>query len=220
MAAVRPPQIPAALTEPALFELIDGARHAGERWADATPDLAAGEAEGVRLEGCALERVDLTGARLPGLELRDCRLTGCSLANVLALRADLVRVELRGCRLTGLDLAEVAGGDVLLEGCRADLSSLRFAKLTRATFRDCLLARADLGGADLRGAAFEGCDLSGAELSGARLERATLVNCRLDGVRGIEALRGVRMAWPDVVGLAAAFAAQLGIELLDDEDRA
>ena len=216
----QPPRLPPHLADGALVELADGARFDGERLADATPGVRAHGAEGVRFERCELARVDLTGARLPNLELRDSRLVDCSLANVFALRGDLVRTELRGCRLTGLDLAEVAGGVVLMRDCRADLASFRFAKLTRATFRGCLLARADFSGADLRGAVFEDCDLSGAELSGARLERATLAGCRLDGAGGIEALRGVRMAWPDIIELAGAFAARLGIEVLDDEDRA
>jgi len=197
--------------------LLDGAEHADERWAEA--DLSGAQAEAVRLRRCHLERVVLDGARLPDLELADVVLESCSLANLFALRAHVARVELRGCRLTGMDLAELGGGDLVLRGCRADLVSLRFARLLRATFVDCALTGADLSGADLRGARFEGCDLSGAELSGARLDRASLLGCRLDGVRSPAALRGVRMRWADVVGLAGAFAAALGVEVLDDEDR-
>jgi uncharacterized protein YjbI with pentapeptide repeats len=75
---------------------------------------------------------------------------------------------------------------------------------------------ADLAGADLRGARFERCDLTEVELRDARLEGAVFDGCRLADVRGATALRGARMRWEDVVGLAGAFAGELGIGLLED----
>ena len=84
-------------------------------------------------------------------------------------------------------------------------------------FRDCLLTGADLSGADLRGARFERCDLTEAELREARLEGAVFDSCRLEAIRGALSLRGTRMRWEDIVGLAGAFAAELRIELIPDE---
>lgn len=50
---------------------------------------------------------------------------------------------------------------------------------------------------------------------GARLQGAVFDRCRMEGLRGAEALRGARMRWDDIVGLAGAFASALGIELID-----
>src|SRR5215211_5738285 len=155
-----------------------------------------------------LERVELSGSRLPRWSLRDTRLRECSLANLEAPWSEWRAVELHGCRLTGLDLRDSDG--------RADLMSLRSARLEGAAFRDCLLAGADLSGADLRGARFERCNLAEVELREARLEGAVFDRCRLADVRGAMALRGTRMRWEDVVSLAGAFAGELGIELIED----
>ena len=47
-----------------------------------------------------------------------------------------------------------------------------------------------------------------------------LRGCALDGVSGLERLRGAAMPWADVVGNAGAFAAALGIRVLgEDADR-
>jgi uncharacterized protein YjbI with pentapeptide repeats len=195
--------------------LADGAHHRHERWAGA--GLSGQAARDVELAQAELRRVDLDGARLHRLTLTDVRLIDCSLANLDALGADLQRVTLEGCRMTGVALPEARLEDVAITGCRADLANLRFARGRRVRFEDCSLAQADLSGADLRGARLVGCDLRGAELAGALMAGAVLDGCRLDGLRGVGGLRGARMRWADVVELAGAFAAELGIELIEDE---
>jgi uncharacterized protein YjbI with pentapeptide repeats len=62
---------------------------------------------------------------------------------------------------------------------------------------------------------FVNCDLSGADLGGARLRRCELRGCTIDGIRGIESLRGVGMRWDDVVAAAGTFAAALGVKELE-----
>jgi hypothetical protein len=54
-------------------------------------------------------------------------------------------------------------------------------------------------------------------LVGATGERLELVGCELEGLDGIEVLRGARMRWSDVLANAALFARALGIELVEDE---
>jgi len=44
-----------------------------------------------------------------------------------------------------------------------------------------------------------------------------LRDCVLDGIRGIEALRGAAMPWPDLVAAAGELAAALGIAVLEED---
>src|SRR6476661_10617850 len=69
----------------------------------------------------------------------------------------------------------------------------------------------------LRRAELRRCRLTGAELAEARLEDVTFDDCRLDlvGLRGVEALKGARMPWNDVLENGPLFAAALGLEILD-----
>jgi uncharacterized protein YjbI with pentapeptide repeats len=159
---------------------------------------------------------DLTGAQKRRWILKDTLLRDVDLANAEAPYSEWRVVELRGCRLTGFDIRDSTGLHVLFEDCRADLMSLRSARIEGAIFRDCVLTGADFSGADLRGARFERCDLTEVELREARLEGATLDGCRLAGIRGALSLRGTRMRWDDVVELAPSFAGALEIELLED----
>ena len=159
---------------------------------------------------------DLAGAHKRRWILKDTLLRDVDLANAEAPYSEWRIVALRGCRLTGFDLRDSTGLHVLFEDCRADLMSLRSARIEGAIFRGCVLTGADFSGADLRGARFERCDLTEVELREARLEGATLDGCRLAGIRGALSLRGTRMRWDDVVELAPSFAGALEIELLED----
>jgi uncharacterized protein YjbI with pentapeptide repeats len=118
--------------------------------------------------------------------------------------------------MTGLQWAEGSWRDVLVDGGIADLAALRHARLERVTFRDCRLVEADLIEARLREVTFERCDFAGADVRGARFERVTMRGCRLDGMQGIESLRGVSMPWSDIVDAAGVFAGALGVKVLDE----
>lgn len=125
------------------------------------------------------------------------------------------RVELRRCRLTGSELGESDLTDVVFVDCRLDLVGLRFAKLERVVFRDCRMSECDFYEASLKDVTFERCELRGARFLGATIERVDLSACDLAGASGVEALRGARMSWDDVLANAPVFASALGIEILD-----
>jgi len=147
-------------------------------------------------------------------DLVDATVENRDWANRRAPGVVLRRVELRLCRLTGAELGESALTDVTFAGCRLDLAALRFAKLERVVFRDCRMAECDFHEASLSDVSFERCELREARFTGARVERVELAGCDLLGATGVEALRGARMPWNDVLANAPAFAIALGIEIV------
>jgi uncharacterized protein YjbI with pentapeptide repeats len=147
----------------------------------------------------------------------DARIENGDFSNERHLGSSLRRVELHLCRLTGAELAEAAWTDVTVTDCRLDLAGMRHATLERVVFRDCNLDEIELAGARLKDVLFERCRLRAASLAGATGERLELVGCELEGLDGIEVLRGARMRWSDVLANAALFARALGIELVEDE---
>ena len=125
------------------------------------------------------------------------------------------RVELRRCRLTGAELAEAKLSDVVFDECRLDLAGLRIAKLERVVFRECRMAECDLYGASLTDVLFEKCELREATFIDVKLKRVELRGCDLSGLRGVDALRGARMPWSDVLENGPLFAAALGLDIID-----
>ena len=207
---IDPPDLPDVL-EPATALGPEGLEAALLEDADASGLRAAA----VRIDASRLIRVVLSGARLANLDVRDSELTGCDLANADLRGAVLRRTRVSGGRLTGLTWTDGEAGDVALEDCRADLAALAGARLERVRFSSCSLAQADLQGARLKTVVFEDCDLTAADVSGCRFDGVELRGCRLEGLRGAAALRGVAMPWGDVLQSAAVFAAACGVRVLD-----
>jgi uncharacterized protein YjbI with pentapeptide repeats len=169
------------------------------------------------LQGALLRDATLGGARLGSLGMLDCVLEHCDLAALEASGASLARVALTGSRLTGVVATEARLKDVSLIDCRLNLALLHDARLERVTFERCDLREADLEGARLHDVRFVGCDLSEASVRGADCSRVELRDCRYEGLRGVESLRGVAVAWPDALALAGQFAAALGVRVLEEE---
>jgi uncharacterized protein YjbI with pentapeptide repeats len=136
-------------------------------------------------------------------------------ANRRITRASVLRAELHTVRLTGTDLAESTFRDVRFVGCRLDLAAARLSRFERVVFSDCQLEELDLYGAQLQDVVFERCVLREATISGVKSKRVELRGCDLTGLRGAEALRGMRMPWNDVLENAPLFAAVVGIEIVD-----
>ncbi len=148
-------------------------------------------------------------------ELVDAEVRDVDWANRQARGAVVRRVELRQCRLTGAELAEAELTDVTFVDCRLDLAGLRMAKLERVAFRDCRMSECDFYEATFTDVLFERCELREATVSRVKLKRAELRGCDLAGLRGVEALRGARMPWNDVLENGPLFAAALGLEIVE-----
>ncbi|MGI8800689.1 MAG: pentapeptide repeat-containing protein, partial [Solirubrobacteraceae bacterium] len=180
------------------------------------PALAPGD---VDLSETRLVDVDLSGARLGGMRLVDVVVDRGNLANLAAPEPSLWRVAISGARLTGAQWTRGMITDVVFRDCRIDLATFAGTTFERTTFDGCLLAQADFREALLRSVRFDGCDLTEADVTGLRIDRCELRGCTLNGVTGLERLRGAAMPWADVVGHAGLFAAALGIRTLDEDER-
>lgn len=152
-----------------------------------------------------------------GASLVDVTLRDCDLANVDGRRAHVTRVVAERCRATGVMLMQSRLRDVVVRDCRADLGTFAQATLERVVFEDCVLRDTSFASARLHSVAFVDCDLHGTDFEGARCSRVELRGCRLEGLRGIEGLRGAKLRWTDLMESATVLATALGLGVIDEE---
>jgi uncharacterized protein YjbI with pentapeptide repeats len=176
-------------------------------------------ARGLVIAESRLTDVDLNGAKLGGLRLADVIVERGNLANVVAPELSLQRVVVTGARLTGAQWTRGKLTDVMFRDCRIDLATFAGTTLERVAFSGCMLAQSDFREGLLRSVRFDRCDLTEADLTGLRIDRCELRACTLDGLAGVERLRGASMPWADVVGHAGLLADALGIRVLDEDER-
>jgi uncharacterized protein YjbI with pentapeptide repeats len=210
--AVEPPDLP----ELELREL-DGVIQGG----DLVLDRALVERDGV--EAISADRILITESELrgvaidardaPGLRLSDVVLRACDLSNVDGREGSLRRVEIQGSRLMGFGLAGGTAHDVRVLDSSLSLASLAFSKLKDVIFERVDLSEASFMEAQLENVTFIDCKLAGTDFRRAKLKSCVIRGTSLDGILGVDSLRGVTMPWVDVVDSAAALAAALGVSI-------
>jgi hypothetical protein len=116
------------------------------------------------LRGAGGERADFTGRNLSGLKLP---------------RLDLSMANLAGCDFSGADLSESQLQGANLAGCNLAGANLKDADLGGADLSDCNLKGSNLSGANLDGADLWRANLMGVEVAPDVLHRA--LSCRHPG---------------------------------------
>ena len=95
---------------------------------------------------------------------------------------------------------EIVGGVAKWEGVRVEAHLPEVAATGSAVFS-----------AELESVLFDGCDLTAADISGATFALCELHRCEMQGIRGIEALRGARIPLADLLPITPLLADALGI---------
>jgi uncharacterized protein YjbI with pentapeptide repeats len=191
----------------------------GESWEEVElvdTALAGVDARALGFMDVRFAATDLSGAKLPNLFVNGCTLERCNLSNALVHAGSMRRSSVLGARLTGLAWTSGEIGDCEFRDCRIDLASFERTGMSGVVFEACDLREADFRAARMESVAFRRCDLSGADISGARLGGCSMEGCSIEGLRGVDRLRGVAMPWTDILAAAGVFAGEIGVRLLED----
>ncbi len=169
----------------------------------------------VRVQRSRIFGVSLAGAHLKGFELRDVVASAIDAVGTRWPEASLTRVEFRDCRLSGIDLAQATLRHVRLTGCRLDAANLRMIDAEHVAFDDCELVEVDFTEARLRSVTFRGSRLRRVDCSKARCEHVDLRGANIDEIIGVTGLRGATIGVDQLLPLAPAVFADLGITIDD-----
>jgi uncharacterized protein YjbI with pentapeptide repeats len=94
-----------------------------------------------------------------------------------------------------------------------DSVNLRGARLRDVVFEDCVLRDVDLGGASLVRVSFPGCRIERLDITKAVFEQVDLRGAEVEVARGIERLAGAIVDAGQLMALAPALAAHLGLDV-------
>lgn len=132
----RQPMPTRAASSPA-DDFADEGAYQGLAYEDyAMPGMSAELAE---VAQCRFVKTDLSGGCLHRSHLTACLFVESDLANFQATDSSLKGSQIDLTRMTGFGWVNGVLENVTVAGCRANLSSFRFSRLKRVTFRDCLL---------------------------------------------------------------------------------
>jgi uncharacterized protein YjbI with pentapeptide repeats len=193
-------------------ELRVAGRYDGLAFDDlASGDVAADDASFLecRLRGCVIEDGAWRRARLRSCLLEDVRVTALDASD--STWADVV---VRGSRIGALVAHGASFVRVTIEHGHLDYVNLRGASMSQCQFLDCRIGELDLGGAEARDVRFVRCEIDSLAVRGAAFDAVDLRGARLVGLDGVAGLAGAVVTEAQLVALAPALAAHLGISVL------
>lgn len=166
------------------------------------------------LEQCVVtaeaDTIDLTGATILDVDIRDVRAASMPMRN-----ASIRRLRLTGGRIGTLDLSGARIDELELRDLRVDYLNLGAAKATDVLVADSTIRTLDIPQAELTRVRFDDCRTDEVDPRGLR---AVDVDLRgLDAVAFVDAnsLRGVTLTTFQVQQLAPVLAAGVGIRVQD-----
>ncbi|MFD8634440.1 pentapeptide repeat-containing protein [Streptomyces sp. NPDC059533] len=178
-------------------------------------DLAGQEGVGARFMDCALRRCALDGTGLAKARFLDSVLEGVRGVGTDLAGASFRDVELVDARLGGVQMYGSVLERVLVRGGKIDYLNLRTARLKDVVFEGCVLVEPDFGGAVLERVEFRDCVVRGVDFGGVRMTDVDLRGvAELSIVRGVDALAGAVISPAQLLDLAPAMAAHLGLRVL------
>lgn len=173
------------------------------------------DAEYIEILSSRLAGVAFTAAVLDSLTFADVELNSCELSGARLDSAKFTRVELTNCRMGGFDAARMLGQDLVFGNCKLDGANFQMSELQRVIFSNCELSEVDFADAQLRNVRFENCNLRGSKFKNARCADVDLAGSQVEGIAGVDGLNGASIEPQQVLALAPAALAHLGIRVLD-----
>jgi uncharacterized protein YjbI with pentapeptide repeats len=179
----------------------------------ADASLAEADAPYGHLTRALLEGVQLGGARLRGVTMRNVVAQSIDGSRLDCMQGVADRVEFAGCRMTGVELAESELREVAFRDCKLDYANFRNATLSGVTFEDCVLTDADFGAAKLDNVRFVRCELREVEFANARMRDVDMRGSDLSVRGAATSLRGAVVTPLQLMELAPVLAAEAGIRV-------
>ncbi|MEC4015609.1 pentapeptide repeat-containing protein [Streptomyces sp. H27-D2] len=180
-------------------------------------DFVGQEGRGARFMDCGLYRCALDETRLSRARFVDSVLEGVRGVGTNLAEAALRDVELLDARLGGVQLHGAVLERVVVRGGKIDFLNLRQAKLKDVVFESCVLVEPDFAGATMERVSFVDCTLRQADFSNTRITDVDLRHAaQLDIARGVDQLAGAVISPSQLIDLAPAFAAQIGVRVVEN----
>lgn len=207
------PSLPHLLTTPddvmELFnteDLISGF-HIEDTW------LTSDELEKKSFSELRLTKVDFSQVTVAKFDVTDCDLRACNFTASKFPESSWHRVSIEGARCSGLQITNGILKNVDFKNCKLEMVNFRFSRLESVAFEDCVINDVDFYDAQLKNVEFVNCTINNVTFASARMVSVDISKSAVDGINGINSLRGVTMSYDQLMQLAPAFAAEAGIKI-------
>ncbi len=207
------PSLPRSLTKPddiaELFNLEDSI--AGVHIENTA--LTNANLEKTSISESLLAKIDFTHVEAVRFDVFDCELKGCNFTASKFPDSGWRRILIDGARCSGMQVTNSVLKHVTFKNSKLELVNFRSSRFENVTFEDCVLDDVDLYNAQLKNVEFINCTINNITFASARMANVDVSKSSIEGIKGINSLRGVTINYDQLLQLAPAFAADAGIKV-------
>jgi uncharacterized protein YjbI with pentapeptide repeats len=207
------PQLPRLLSVPddviELFkddDTISGV-HIQSTW------LSAADLDRKHLTESLLTYVDFSKMNVPRFGVLDCEFKNCNFTTAKFPESSWQRVKIDGARCSGLQITNGTLRDITFNNCKLELVNLRFSRLENVLFENCVIDDVDFYDAKLKNVHFINCTINEITFASARMMSVDISQSTIQGIKGINSLKGVTISYDQLMQFAPSFAAEFGIKV-------
>lgn len=158
-------------------------------------------------------KTDMSYVDMKSFEIDNCRIISANLASSKFHDSVWRTVSVEDSRMTGLQAQNSTFKNIEFLNSKIDLVNFRFTTMENITFDNCVMYDADFYGATLKNVSFIKCSISKINFSTAKIKNVDLSESKIEGLLGVESLRGVTINYDQMLQLAPYFAHEAGIKI-------
>jgi uncharacterized protein YjbI with pentapeptide repeats len=146
-------------------------------------------------------------------DIHDCEFKGCTFTAAKFPESTWNRISISGTRCSGLQITNGIIKNVEFKNSKLEIVNFRFSQLENVYFEGCALDDVDFYEARLKNVEFVNCTINKVTFAKAKMVNVDISQSAVEGINGINSLRGVTMSHDQLLQLAPEFAAEAGIKI-------
>ncbi len=207
------PSIPTSLTKPDDFSVLMNTEDTISGAQIDNEVLSASDLEGKSFSESVIKSTDFSGVDAPRFDIGDCLLKDCTFTVAKFPESSWHRVVIDGGRCSGLQLNNSTLKNVDFTHSKLEFVNFRFAKLENVAFENCVLNDVDFIEAQLKDVEFISCTINSITFSRARMKNVDVSESTIEGIKGVDSLKGVTISHEQLMQLSPYFAVEAGIKV-------
>jgi len=180
-----------------------------------------------------IDSESLAGLKLKQLHISESLITKSDFSHIAIEHLDVLDAEFKGCNFTASKLPSSSWHVALIDGTRCsgtmlpnsvfknvtfknsklELVNFRFSRLEHIIFDGCTIDDADFYSATLKNVAFINCTMNSVTFASARMSNVDISKSQIEGIKGVNSLKGVTISYDQLMQLAASLADEAGIKV-------
>jgi uncharacterized protein YjbI with pentapeptide repeats len=161
-----------------------------------------------------MTRVDFSQVHVARFDVLDCVFDNCNFTTSKFPESSWHRVLVNGARCSGLQMTNGTIRNIRFKNCKLEMVNFRLSRLENVIFEDCVIDDVDFYDAKLKNIEFINCSINEITFASARMAHVDISKSTVEGIKGINSLKGVSISYDQLMQLAPAFATEAGLKVV------